>query len=283
YYKLRQHVKTMVKNYVSISGVSNENELREINRIYIKECLHYTLAIGYQVSSKSIREGTRNPRQPWFSDLGSLCRLTENLGFIPAIHYYGKDESLIVTDMKNMAGSGVEPSRALVQFNTLPPSVDTLREVKKIGFGIILKVAVADKSVGGYKVWKGPEVEDIRTGSVDNLIKQVVDRKDVIDYAMFDGSHGTGLPLDLSPGSLATRFMEEFTKRKELSGLKFVGAGGIGPDNVAEQYMIMQEKTGNRASVDIEGKARVDNVLSMKLVRAYMVCADYGRVLAARH
>src|SRR5574344_2119921 len=115
----------MSVNFVSVSAVSNREQLAEIAKVYQKEGFNFPLAIGYQVSNKSINQGTQNSRQPKFVELGDLDKATRDYGFLTAVHYYTKDDSTILVDLEKIAGLGLEPS--LLQFNTLPPSLDTLR------------------------------------------------------------------------------------------------------------------------------------------------------------
>ena len=132
----------MTMNFVSVSAVSSRDQLAEIGRIYRDEKLLFPVAIGYQVSNKSINQGTQNTRQPRFLELGDLDKGTRDYGFITAVHYYTKDNSTIVGDLEKIAETGIDPSVTLLQFNTLPPSL------------VIFKVAVSDKQTSqeGYAV-----------------------------------------------------------------------------------------------------------------------------------
>ena len=51
-------------------------------------------------------------------------------------------DSTIEKDLEKIADTAIRPDDCLVQFNTLPPEVETLKAAKQMGFGIILKVAV---------------------------------------------------------------------------------------------------------------------------------------------
>ena len=153
--------------------------------------------------------------------MGALDKETRDYGLITAIHYHTKDNATIIRDLEKVIETGVDPSLALVQFNTLPPSIDTLRQVKDMGFSNIFKVAVSNKKSPqkGYSVWKGEEVQDFKSGEIEPLLKQVYDRKNVINYAMFDPSHGTNLDLDWDENSLAIRFGRDITKMKHSYNL----------------------------------------------------------------
>lgn len=263
----------MTKNFISVSGVTNREQLEQINRIYKEERFNFSLAIGYQTSGKSINQGTRNPRQPFFSDLGDLCKRTLDMGFIPAIHYYAKSNDWFAEDMEKIAGV-VKPESALIQFNTLPLPLNILQGVKEKGFGIIFKVAVSNKQTaeGGYKVWKGEDVQDVNSGDVSALVNQVEERKDIVSYAMFDPSHGTNLELDLSEKSMAIKFGREIINRESLKSPGLVYAGGIGPGNVKNVTQVLNNFFPWRFSIDTESRVRnANNELDVKLVRDYLV------------
>jgi hypothetical protein len=261
----------MTTNFVSVSAVSDASQLEEISRIYCAEQLSFPVAIGYQVSSKSINQGTQNTRQPRFVDLGILDQKTREYGFITAVHYYTKDNATIIRDLERVVESGVKPS--LLQFNTLPPSLDILRKVKDMGFRTIFKVAVSDKQSlqGGYAVWKGEGVQDVSSGQVDPLTAQVCDRKEVIDYVMFDPSHGTNLDLVLDENSLAVRFGMGIMSNGDLNHLGLVYAGGIKPSNVRALTKTLNSFFPNRVSIDVESGVRTDDKLDLDLVKDYLI------------
>lgn len=261
----------MTRNFVSVSAVSDAKQLEEISRIYCAERLSFPVAIGYQVSYKSINQGTQNTRQPRFVDLGGIDKRTREYGFISAVHYYTKDNTTILGDLEKVIDSGVKPS--LLQFNTLPPSLDVLRKVKDMGFRTIFKVAVSDKQSpqGGYAVWKGEGVQDVSSGQVNPLITQVCDRKEVIDYVMFDPSHGTNLDLVLDENSLAVRFGKGIISNSDLNHLGLVYAGGIKPSNVRALIKTLNSLFSNRVSVDVESGVRTDDKLDLDLVKGYLI------------
>ncbi len=263
----------MVMNFVSISAVSNRNHLAEISRIYCDERLSFPLAIGYQVSNKSINQGTQNTRQPRFIELGDLDKETRDSGFITAIHYYTKDNATIVGDLEKITEMGIYPSKTLLQFNTLPPSLEILSKVKKVGFKVIFKVAVSDKQTprGGYAVWKGEGVQDVSSGQVEPLVIQVMDRISYIDYAMFDPSHGTNLDLNLDENSMAIRFGKGIVVHPDLNGVGLVYAGGIKPSNVRQLTQSLHSFFPNRFSIDTESGVRTNDQLDLDLVRSYLI------------
>ena len=261
----------MTLNFVSVSGISDEDQLLSIRQICLEERIDFPLAIGYQVSSMSINQGTQNPRQPLFAELPDLDKRTRDWGFITALHYYTRDNTTILHDLEKIIDSGINP-KSLLQFNSLPPSVEILEKVKKMGFRVILKVAVANKSSpdGGYKVWKGDSVEDVTLGNPEPLVKQIFERKDWISYAMFDPSHGTNLELDLSESSLAVRFGKMVVANPELGNIGLIYAGGIKPNNVTQVSQQLRSFFPDRFSIDSEGGVRVDNQLNLKLVCEYL-------------
>ena len=55
-------------NFVSVSGVSNQKQLKTIHQIHQQEGFDFPIVIGYQFSSKSINQGTKNPRQSKFRE-----------------------------------------------------------------------------------------------------------------------------------------------------------------------------------------------------------------------
>ena len=266
----------MEKNFVSISAVSDREELATIHKICEEEGISFPVVIGYQVSNKSINQGTQNPRQPKFAEIGILDKETRDYGLITAIHYHTKDNSTIIGDLEKIVESDIEPSLALVQFNTLPPLTATLRKTKDKGFYNIFKVAVSNKKSpqGGYSVWKGGGVQDVEDGEVEPLLKQVYGRGNVINYAMFDPSHGTNLDLNLNENSLAIRFGLGFTKMKRLYNLdhlRLVYAGGIKPTNVKEIAKTLSYYFPGGYSIDVESGVRTEDKLDMDLVRGYLV------------
>lgn len=261
------------KKFVSISGVSTKEQLKGIYKIYKELDFDFSIAIGYQVSNKSINQGTQNPRQPKFIDLGNLSRETFEYGFIPAVHYYTKDDKSTLSDLEKIVEIGVDPSLSLLQFNTLPLSVETLRRVKNIGFRIIFKVAVSNKQSlqGGYAVWKGEGVQDVQDGEVNPLVNQVQERKKVIDYVMFDPSHGTNLDLDLDESGLAVKFGKEVILRGELNNLGLIYAGGIKPSNVMQvTKSLLSFFPQDRISIDIESGVMSNGIFNLNLVRDYL-------------
>jgi len=262
------------QNFVSISGISNRIQLQEIHKICQEEIFDFPIVLGYQVSSKSINLGTQNPRQPKFLDLGYLSAETLSYGFFPAIHYYTKDNSTILGDLEKIAELGVLDSNLVLQLNTLPLPTEILREIKEAGLEIIFKVAVSNKQTpqGGYAVWKGREVQDVKEGEVGSLIAQVQERKDFIDYVIFDPSHGTNLDLDLDEKSLAVRFGKEIISIEDLNHLGLVYAGGIKPSNVGRVARTLFSSFPARVSIDIESGVRDGkNRFDLNLVRAYLV------------
>ncbi|MEI7718714.1 MAG: hypothetical protein WCI72_02510 [archaeon] len=261
----------MAKNFVSVSGISDISQLREIRDICLEEKIAFPVAIGYQLSNMSINQGTQNPRQPLFTDLPRLDEQTREYGFTTALHYYTRDNGTILDDMKKIVDCGIRPT--LLQFNSLPPSLDILKQVKEMGFQILLKVAVSNKSSaeGGYKVWKGEGVEDVSTGNVNPLFNQIYERRNFIDYAMFDASHGNNLELDLSQESLAIIFGKMITRNAELNNLGLMYAGGIKPSNVQRVTQQLQGYFPERFSIDTEGGVRVNDKLDLQLVRDYLV------------
>ena len=261
----------MTINFVSVSAVSNREQLTEIAKIYQQECFNFPLVIGYQVSNKSINQGTQSPLQPKFVELGDIDKATRDYGFITAVHYYTKDNTTILADLEKIATLDIEPS--LLQFNTLPPSLETLRRTKEMGFRTIFKVAVSNKQSpkGGYAVWKGECVQDVSSGQVEPLMAQVNDRRDVIDYVMFDPSHGTNLELDLDENRLAVRFGRGIVANEKLSHLGLVYAGGIKPTNVRTLTKLLNHFFPNRVSIDIESGVRINNKLNIDLVRDYLL------------
>jgi len=262
-----------IKNFVSISAVSSKEELAGVERICREEGFDFPIAIGYQVSNKSINKGTHNPRQPRFSELGELDEATRGYGLVTAVHYYTKDNGTLLEDLERVAESGVIPSSTLLQLNTLPPSPEVLRQIREMGYNILFKVAVSDKKTpqGGFAVWKGESVQDVGSGEVAPLVSQVYDRRDSISYVMFDPSHGTNLELDLDEESLAVRFGKEVAKIRELDDLGLVYAGGIKPTNVAGLARTLTSFFPGRVSIDIESGVRTDNKLDLDLIRAYLV------------
>ncbi len=268
----------MTRNFVSISAVSNRDQLTEIAKVYRERGFDFPLAIGYQVSNKSINQGTQNPRQPKFAGLGDLDKATKDYGFTTAVHYYTKDDTTILADLEKIVALGIEPS--LLQFNTLPPSLENLRRAKEMGFGTIFKVAVSNKQSpqGGYAVWKGEGVQDVSSGQVEPLVAQVYDRRDFIEYVMFDPSHGTNLELDLDENSLAVKFGRGIVANKELDHLGLVYAGGIKPTNVRPLTKSLNHLFPNRVSIDIESGVRSDDKLDIDLVRDYLLNCGFDEV-----
>src|SRR3989339_224021 len=264
----------MSKNFVSVSGISNRKELEEIGKIYRDEKLKFNLAIGYQVSGLSINRGTRNPRQPFFSDLGELCRSTEEIGFIPAVHYYAKSNDGVKEDIEKIAlQPGVDAYCSLIQFNTLPLPLSILRDTKDYGFEIIFKVAVSNKQSpgGGYKVWKGEGVEDVNEGDASVLVRQVEDRLSYIDYAMFGPRDGEKLRMAFDDESMAVRFGNEITGNEQLVDVNIVYAGGIKPGNVQRIAGRLDSFFSGRFCIDTESGVRTNNQLDLGLVREYLI------------
>ncbi len=264
----------MTKGFVSISAVSSRDQLEGIGEIVQEEELSFPVVIGYQVSSKSINQGTQNSLQPKFRELRELDRETKSYGLITAIHYYTKDNQTVLSDIERIVSAGINPSLTLLQLNTLPLDVETLGLIRSKGFRIILPVAVSDKKGGGYAVWRGEGVQDVEGGDVEPLLEQVRERARVIDYALFDPSHGTNLELDLREESLSIRFGRGIIHDDRTRGLGLVYAGGIKPGNVREVTQILRRffpKFPRGVSIDIQSGVRTSDVLDIKKVREYLV------------
>ncbi|MBM3247730.1 hypothetical protein FJZ17_04310 [Candidatus Pacearchaeota archaeon] len=261
-------------SFVCISGVSETEQLRAIRKAYRERGLGFPLAIGYQLSNKSINQGTKNSRQPLFSKLGALVRETKSYGFLPSLHYYTKDNSTILGDIETIADQGIDPNETLLQFNTLPLSPEDLRKIDKRGFKVIFPIAISDRKspAGGYAVWKGEGVEDVSEGNVQSLVQQVLARKDFIDYVMFDPSHGTNLELDLSEGSTSIKFGKQIIQDPSLAHLGMVYAGGISPENVAQIISrLLSFFPRQRISIDTESGVRTNDQLDLGKVSEYLV------------
>ncbi len=157
---------------VSISGVSDKKQIREIHKIRREEGFNFSIAIGYQASHKSINQGTHNPRQPRFSDLEDLSEEAYILHFITAVHYFTKDNETILPDLEKIRKAVDPKGMTLLQLNTLPPKNYVLRRAKEMLFEVILPVAVSNKQSpdGGYAVWKGREAQDVKSGDVDVFV-----------------------------------------------------------------------------------------------------------------
>lgn len=261
------------ERFVSVSGVTSLEELEQVKMRYIQARTDSNLVIGYQASNKSINQGTKNSRQPEFMDLRELDRMTKEAGFTTAVHYYTKDISTTFDDLAMVEASGVSVRNTLVQFNTLPLDYATLRDVRDMGFGVIFKVAVSDKQTpqGGYAVWKGQGVQDVSSGDVEPLVQQARERAGVINYVMFDPSHGTNLDLDLRADSLAVRFGRRILECPELEHVGLVYAGGIKPQNVeAVTRSLKRFLPRDRVSIDVESGVRTDDKLDMRKVEEYL-------------
>ncbi|MEK6925975.1 MAG: hypothetical protein AABW50_01715 [Nanoarchaeota archaeon] len=260
------------RNFVSISGITNCFQVRNIALFKSQEKIPSLVTVGYQVSNKSINQGIQNPRQPAFSELVDLASYAYREGIVSSFHYYTKDNETIISDLEKLAKSGVTKFYPLLQFNTLPPSVDILKKTKELGFKTILKVNVSNKKTGGYAVWKQEDTQDASSGNVDVLLNQVMERYKFIHYVMFDPSHGTNLPLDFSENSLAVRFGKGIKEDPELNSLGLVYAGGIGPDNVGQVARTLNSYFPDGVSIDIESKVRTsDDKLDSNLVREYLI------------
>ena len=260
-------------NFVSISAVSNIGQLRDIKKVCREEGIDFPIVIGYQVSNRSINQGVNSARQPVFSDLGSINDETRQFGFVTAVHYYTKDNATILGDLEKVAES-LNPKDTLLQLNTFPPSLEIMRGIKEMGFKTIFKVAVSDKSnsEGGYAVWKGEGVQDVSSGNLAPLVKQVYDRKDFIDYAMFDPSHGKNLDLVLDKDSLAVRFGRILLDDIDImeKDMRLVYAGGIKPSNVRAVVKSLNSFFKDKFSIDTESGVRVNNRISIDLIREYL-------------
>ncbi len=261
-----------LRNYISVSGVSTFYDLKAIAEFCDKEKLNFPVAIGFQISNKSINQGTANSRQPLFEHLKKMEDISRNYGLIPTFHYYTKDNSTIIGDLEKLVSLNPQPDQKLLQFNTLPPSSKTLEKVKKLGFNTIFKVPVSNLSLGRHAVWrKGQEVQDFNFGDVMTLVGMVHERKDFIDYVMFDPSHGIGLLLDLSVNSLAVRFGKEIYEKFPKMGLVY--AGGIGPENVSSVVKDLSQHFPKGFSIDTENRVRINDRLDVGLVKKYLTNA----------
>ena len=271
----------MNENFVCVSGIKSGNELSCIDGIRKGYNLNFPIAIGFQVSNKSIHQKTVNARQPKFSDLSQLDAMARQCGFVPAIHYFTKDNETIAGDLEIIANNiDMGNGSTLLQFNTLPAEIDVLKKAKEIGFDSIFKVAVSDKRSGGYAVWKGDDAQDVSSGNVAPLIEQAREAAPYVSYVMFDPSHGTNLELDLNWKSASVRFGRGVRKLEEMNDVGLVYAGGIGPNNVFGVVRALEGYFYKGASVDTESKVMdSNNQLDMKSVEKYLVAAGDARKL----
>ena len=261
----------MQKDFVSISAVSTIKQVGEIAEIVQKEDLPFQVVIGYQLSNKSINQGTQNLRQPKFVELRDLDRETKSYGLTTALHYFTKDNQTVVSDLEKIVRLGINPNLTLLQLNTLPLETENLVRIKDMGFKIILPVAVSNKKDGGYAIWKGEGVQDVNSGEVEPLLEQVRERAKVIDYVLFDPSHGTNLELNLNEESLAVKFGRGIINEKRTKSLGLVYAGGIKPENVKELGKTLRGFFTKGVSIDVESGVRTDDFLDLKKVRDYLV------------
>jgi hypothetical protein len=262
----------MDKNFVSISAVTNKEQLEGISNICNEEEITFPIVIGYQVSYNSINKKIQGKRQPAFNDLGDLDKRTVDNGFITAIHYHTQDNETLISDLEKVIEQGINPSKTLLQLNALLPTIEILKKIKEMGYKTIFKVAVSDKKSrqGKYSIWGRDGVEDISYGNSGSLISQVHSRKNFIKYAMFDPSHGTNLDLDLSEDSLAIRFGREIINSPEFENIGLVYAGGINPVNVKQLTGLLHKHFPNRFSIDTESGVRTNNQLDLELIKDYL-------------
>ncbi len=114
------------------------------------------------------------------------------------------------------------------------------------------------------------------------LFSQVQEREHVIDYVLFDPSHGTNLGLDLREDGLAIQLGKKISSRDLMSHLNLVYAGGINPDNVGEITKTLHSYFPNRFALDIESGVRnSQNRLDMNLIRGYL--SNYAKAREELH
>ena len=265
------------KNFVSLSGVTSSNELVKIAQIKERTGIEYPLAIGYQLSNKSMNQGINNKRQPPFESIRELDRLTKSRGLIPSYHYYTKNNSTTFGDLERLAKEVDLSNRTLLQLNTLPLQTDDYRKIKNLGFEIIYKLPISNKESGGYAVWKGDEVQDASKGDARILIRKAKKVVGFADHLMFDPSHGTNHALDLSEDSLAIQFGDLVSINAAMVGMGLVYAGGINPENAKEVIERLKghfEEIG--FSIDTESGVRNErNELDLNKVRDYLIACKH--------
>jgi len=262
------------KQFLSVSAVRSKQELESIVRIRDRTKIKTPIAIGFQVSEKSINTGGTNNRQAPFGELPDLVKQANDWGLIPAIHYYSKNpDGFIGADLQKMADSGLFGYKPILfQFNTLPPNPLLLAGLQKEGVDVIFKVAVADKTNEATPiVWRdGRNVVDVNTGDVNLLVQQVRDNFDFISYAMFDPSHGTDYKVDLNEERMGIKFGKAIITEPELDRIGLVYAGGISHRNVVKVVKTLSSYFGDRFSIDAESGLRDMGGLNMNKVRCYL-------------
>lgn len=266
----------MEGRFISISGVTNSDDLKTISRIAREEDTWERVVIGLQVSTRSINEGTRNPRQPSFGDIDRLIGITYELGMEPAIHYATRDLNTVIPDIKKMNDS--LRYDVMLQFNTALPTQEILEFAREKGFQTIVALPLVDKSRpgGGYFAWKGKDSEDSRNTSAERLIERLLPIRKHVDYVLFDPSHGTGEVTNFGPESLAIQFGKNFFDPRVTGNIfrdvDLIYAGGIGPDNVHEVARAIYSSglPSERVSIDSESNLRTDDKLDLDKVRLYL-------------
>lgn len=256
--------------FVSISAVTSLDELKDIARIKDQLKPNFPVVIGWQLSSSSINDGTQNSRQPPFHEIKNLYKAALDNDIVSAFHYYTKDMNSMEDDLEILANKlNFFDQVKLLQFNTLPPSEENLEVFRGFGFSPILKVPIADKRLAP-KGYQSHRVNDIRQAKADDLHSQARSVSGLINYVMFDPSHGVGLELGTSKDNLGIHMGHLITSDLGMNRVGLVYAGGIGPNNARNILSNLKRNFPRRVSIDSQSAIRTQDRLDSNKVKEYL-------------
>ena len=258
--------------YVGVSGVGTSDEHLAIRNFYNKAQLHESgrlLLLGVKGCSNQYADKPNKRGDIWYPVGEKISDvISDPSDFeLPVIQtYFGKnsyDEIGLVTSATDLIVSRTSPWVHGFQYDMFPwtndEHVEYLRRTKSVhpDWSIIVQCH------SGLMDELGPQ------GITDALAKQ----SGIIDYALFDASHGEG--IELSPTKLI-RFVDAVYSDSRISTMNFGVAGGLHADNLELLLPILNDYPD--ISFDSEGKMHFQNgenggQLKLDNVRRYLTKA----------
>jgi len=259
----------MAKNYVSVTGVKDFEEVKGIMQEFakanfFKEASGYFPAVGFLVSEKTLYgKRTRNLRFPEFKELPALVEVA-NRTTVPVIHYNSRNLDSLAKQVRDaMQEVYARGICRHIQLNTDWPPVSEIEKIKKDFEDLTITLQVGFKAMDGL--------------SIDEIAIKVASYREFLDYVLIDPSKGRGVDLDIDHSTLL--YKEIKSLRSDYS---IVFAGGLSGDNVEEVLRKVIEKIDTKDfSIDAEGKLRDkinddffgNDILNIDKVRKYLKAA----------
>jgi len=233
----------MKKNYISITGASNSEDINQLIRIFREYNMDmnssFIPAVGLQVMRANLQGSEKySMRNPHINELKHLFQKAEG-NFFPMIHYNSSTNKGYADEISQLI-SVSNPDRICrrIQVNNrgkLKP-VDELAKIKEKFEWLDICLQVP------------PNKLDIPR---DKVVYALLEYSEFIDSIIIDNSRGTGSKL---PVYDVTQFYKEL--KEAIPTLSIVIAGGLDGKVIREEVKQITESVGKDFSVDSEGRLR---------------------------